>query len=137
MKVETSVGVKDVDGGTRAASTAVGTTTTTAKVDTVRPRDFQAVDDTLKKRSKHDWGQAPAPLEDDAEDDLEILDELNVDLNAYMPQPAKQAGVMKPFHAPGVVRDVKGKRDEAKKAQSGRSPKGKRGPASRWSADAE
>ncbi len=139
MKVETSVGVKDVDGGTRAASTAVGTTTTTttAKVDTARPRDFQAVDDTLKKRSKHDWGQAPAPLEDDAEDDLEILDELNVDLNAYMPQPAKQAGVMKPFHAPGVVRDVKGKRDEAKKAQSGRSPKGKRGPTSRWSADAE
>jgi len=129
------------DGGTRARAKDDGGTTMNGQKSDKTARNFLAVDETLKKRTKHDWGRVPQPLVDDLEDDLEILDELNVDLNAYLPQPPRQGGAGKPFNPPAMASVGKDKKDEpsskAATTTSARSPKGKNGPRSRWSADAE
>ena len=91
--------------------------------------DVVAVDQALAKRTKHDWGAPPAALDPDgAEDDFEILDD--VDLNGCLEQDvgyggAKNAVVKpKPFEpptrkSPGAKRGRKKKAGEPKQRWSG------------------
>lgn len=82
--------------------------------------DVSAVDQTLAKRTKHDWGAPPAALDpDEAEDDFQILDD--VDLNRYLEPDVGYGGVKnavikpKPFEPPTRTSPV-AKRGRKKKA---------------------